>query len=197
MDLRESVQCPGCGAWGNSGEMCPNNLCGYVHGKSLGQHLQKGINDTSEEIGSAVYKMADGTTKAVGDVAGVIGGGIATDAHAGVAVGAAGVLAAFSIGGFWMGMSTILGGYVGLVSTPSVLSMLIHSKLLILCCSAFFGLLVGGLGGLLIAFQVGLALRKREKSCVWLFVPLAVSAAVLTMRIPDALSVWWDATPWW
>ena len=97
------------------------------------------------------------TKQAVGEVAGVIGGGIATDTRAGATAAAAGIFTAFAIGGFWMGMSTLLGGYVGVIAAPSLLALLIHTKLLLVVCETIFGFLVGflvgGLGGILIAFE--------------------------------------------
>lgn len=196
MDLRESVQCPECGTWGWTGSKCPNGICGYVHGKSLGQNMQKAMGETADEIGAAASKMAEGTRQAAGEVATAVGDEVAAQGKMAATGAAVGLGAAFSVGGFWMGMSSLLGLYVGLIGTPSLVALLIHTKVLHLFVSAL-GVLCGALFGLLIAFKIGIALRNRRKSCIWLFVPLAIAAVVLTMRAPDAASAWWSRTPWW
>lgn len=114
-----------------------------------------------------------------------------------VAVGAtAGIGAAFVMGGFWTGTSTLLAGYICLIGAPSIVALFLETKVLCIPVS-FFAILAGTMLGVLIGLKSGLALKTRGKSGAFLFVPLACVAVVLTLRIPDSLARWWSATPWW
>jgi hypothetical protein len=181
---------------GTSGRRCPNPLCGHEIPINLGQVVGDPLIDAGQEIGRATSKFAGDTKAAVGNVVGTIGGGVAQDASAGAAVGAVALFTAFSVGGFWMGMSVLVGAYICLIGTPSLLAFFISAKLLLALVSVFM-LVVAALTGVTVTFKIGVALRQREKSCLWMFLPLAGIATWMTLRIPDAFSAWWDSTPWW
>jgi len=189
--------CPHCGTVGTSGRLCPNPLCGHEIPINIGQVVGDPLIDAGQEIGRAGRKFAGETSQALGGVLGTVGGTAVGNNAEAAAMGGAAIFMAFQEGGIWMGMSLLVAAYVGLVGTPSLLALYCTGKLAVLFWSVWCGLLIGGLLGLMVSIPICRALRRHGKSCLWFFLPVAGVAVWLTLRIPGAVSAWWDATPWW
>ena len=101
---------------------------------------------------------------------------------------------AFEAGGASYGLSVILGTYIGLIGTPSLIALMLNSILLMAVLCVTCALMCGALLGMMAVFKLGGVLVNRGISRLYLLVPLLGLAVWMTLRIPTAFARWWEVS---